>query len=329
MSNTWMVSIYKFNTSRAIELHYYLFLFFKLFDIISTLQFRKSFQMRNLLFLLAQCTNNSPRCKLEWNHDFNFKSLITHSQLKTRDNFLIIKPENAKLVTNDYYYNSYNKIKIYQKIFTLFTLFNFSLSHNQFRANPSSKLFYIKYMKKDLVILDTKKFFIRWKDTFDLIFSVFYYKFNPIVFGSPYFKNEILALNWNYNHFDINLWRYYFPFLIFKPNKYNAKVSYYFDKLTAADVDFFIISDCAYHYKMTYYIRKKKLYSIGLVSLNAEPWVVTYPIIGFFDSYVTQFFFFKLLISEEKKARFAYYLHFRKTWSFLLINLLNSSNQLN
>jgi hypothetical protein len=182
-------------------------------------------------------------------------------------------------------------------------------------------LFYMRVVKKSLVIFDTENFFARWRDGFNLIFHIFYYKFVPVVFSSPYFKNETLALNWHYTSFDINLWRYYFPFLVFKPNTYNHKITYYFNKLASLGTDFYLISDAAYHFKHIYYMSKCKLYSVGLISANMNPWLLSYPIIGFFDSYVTQFFFLKLLICEDRRAQHVRYFLLKNYWWFFLLKL--------
>lgn len=284
-------------------------------DLHSLLYFNH-FQFKNLLALInSNITYHTQPHK--WNQNFHFDQYKQFNQVSLFNPTSRLKVEKFNITTDKN--NKIRKIKIYEQIFALFVLFSYSLSNEQFKPHPFSKLFLVQSYKKDLFIVDTKPFFSRWKDSFNLIFNIFYYKLNPIIFSSPYFKNEVLGLNWNYSQFDINLWRYYFPFLIFKINKYNPKILYYFHKLANSRVDFFIISDCSYHYKTTYYIKKKKLYSIGLVSISINPWLVTYPIIGFFDSYVTQFFFFKLLISEERKARYLRYTFFKKIW-FLLIN---------
>jgi hypothetical protein len=291
VKNTWMVSKYNNNISNFIEFYYYFLFLFNLTKQYPTMRFRKIAFFFTPIFIFLNHSSSYLNLTRKWNLEFNFTTNIKTLQIQLPTKLQHIKTENSdrSLVINTY--SSLDKLKIRQKIFALFSLFNFSMSNKQFNSHPNSKLFYVKNFKKDLILIDIKKFFSRWKDSFDLIFHIFYYKAVPVVFSSPYFKNETLALNWNYTQFDINLWRYYFPFLTFKPNKYNSQVLYYFNKLATSNVDFFIVSDCAYHHKTTYYIRKKKLYSIGLVSINLDPWIVTYPIIGFFDSYVSQFFF--------------------------------------
>lgn len=181
------------------------------------------------------------------------------------------------------------------KLFNLFFLFNYSQYSSRFRRNFNFELFYVCGSTKEVVVIDAQKFLARWKDAFDLLLNIFFYEFKTLTFGSPVFKNEILSLNWLSGCFDINLWRYYFPFFTFRLNNYNKKTEFFFDKMCDLGVSFYIVSDCYYHFKNLHYARKSGCYTIGLVGVDSDPWLVSYPIVGFFESTVTQLFFFKLL----------------------------------
>jgi hypothetical protein len=200
------------------------------------------------------------------------------------------------------------------KIFKLFTLFNYSIVDIQFPCYYKYKLFYIQNFKNELVIIDAKKIFHRWQDSLELLHNVFFYNFHSIVFSSPIFKNETLALNWYDNNFDILLWKYYFPFFIFKLQKYNAKSGFFFEKLASLGISFYLVVDCFYQYKNLFYLKKKNYYTVGLVSINVDPWLVTYPIIGFFENSILQFFFFKLLIVMRRQALLLKFINYKFLW---------------
>ena len=206
------------------------------------------------------------------------------------------------------------------KFFSLFFLFNYSFFNSHFNSNFKNNFFYLKIVNNKIIIIDSLKFILRWVEAYNLIFNIFYYNFNPLFFGTSLFKNEILALNWNYNYFDINLWKYYFPFFIFKLNNYNKKTDFFFEKLTNFDINFFFITDTQYHYKNLSYLKKKNYYTIGLVNFNLDPWVVSYPILTFFENFIIQSFFFKFIIYIQRKAIFEQYVMFKKIWINFLIN---------
>lgn len=208
------------------------------------------------------------------------------------------------------------------KLFNLFFLFNYSQYSSRFRRNFNFELFYVCGSTKEVVVIDAQKFLARWKDAFDLLLNVFFYEFKTLVFGSPVFKNEILSLNWLKGYFDINLWRYYFPFFTFRLNNYNKKTEFFFDKMCDLGVSFYIVSDCYYHFKNLHYARKSGCYTIGLVGVDSDPWLVSYPIVGFFESTVTQLFFFRLLNFINRLALSRKYAFRKDYWIKAVASLL-------
>jgi hypothetical protein len=243
-----------------------------------------------------------------FNNDIIFKLNILDNQIFNDD-----------IVSKNFFFYKKNTNNNY-KIFNLFFLFNFSLFNSYFKVHHNFNLFYIYSYSNKLILIDPIKFFNRWKDSYDLIFNIFYHNYNPLIFSTNLFKNETLALNWNYNIFDINLWRYYFPFFTFKLFNFNRKTNYFFDKLNERGINFFLITDSHYHFKNLHYINKKKFYSIGLVNVNLNPWIVTYPILTFFENFLTQAFFFKLLVFIQRKVLVNKFIVFKNSWLSYLNN---------
>jgi len=247
---------------------------------------------------------------------FSFYSL---SKLPTKVNFFdkvkfYNKAKTSKLIClNKIFFNQNNSL-FTKKIINLFFLFNYSVFNSNFNLNMNLRLFSIQNYNNKLIVFDTSKFITRWKETYDLIFNIFFYNFNPIVLSSIFFKNETLALNWNYNFFDINIWKYYFPFFIFKLNNYNRRTSFFFQKIQTFNINFFFITDCLYHYKNLYYLKKNNYYTIGLVNGFLNPWLVSYPVITLFENFLVQFFFIKLLVLIQKNSLFFKYNLFKKIW---------------
>lgn len=291
-----------------IELSYWYFFFSKFYN-----------------FILIKNNLNSKLLILLFEQNFFLNKKITFKSINKYLNFKInfkINTINEKTFNDDkiikkFYYSKKNS-KIEYKFFNLFFIFNYSLFNSDFKPHYNSKFFYISNFSDKIIILDCTKFLIRWKEAYDLIFNIFFYNFNPIIFSSNFFKKEVLALNWNYNTFEINLWKYYFPFFIFKLNNYNKKTDFFFNKLNSLGINFFLITDCLYHFKNLHYIKKKNLYSIGLINLELNPWLVDYPILNFFESFLTQLFFFKLLIFIERRVIFFKHNLFKNLWYVFL-----------
>jgi hypothetical protein len=220
--------------------------------------------------------------------------------------------------------NTINKVNYfpttYFKLFNLFFLFNYSIFNVNFKLNFKLNFFLVKEFKKKIILININKFFSRWIDSYNIFYNIFYYNFLPLTFGSSLMKNEILALNWYYSKFDINLWNYYFPFFIFKLNNYNKKSDYFFEKLFYTDINFFFIVDSVYHYKNLYYFNRYNYYTIGLIDMNLDPSLVSYPIINFFNNYNIQIFFFKLILFIQKSVFFKKFSYFKNIWTQVYLN---------
>ncbi len=309
IKSTW-VSVNQKNYLNLFEVYYFFYFLLKFYNL-------NLIKINYLNLVLLKKINKTYLSNLTYrninkylNMRINFK-FNNFNEIKILDNFSLKKFFFLKKNIN----TNYN-------LFNLFFLFNCSLFNSYFKPHHNINLFYVYSFSNKLILIDPVKFLIRWKDSYDLLYNIFYYNFNPLVFSSNLFKNETLALNWNYNIFDINLWRYYFPFFIFKLSNFNKKTDFFFDKIFSKGINFFLITDCQFHYKNLHYINKKNFYSIGLVNINLDPWLVTYPIISFFENFLTQLFFFKLLIFIEKKVLLQKHIFFKNLWLNFLIKKL-------
>lgn len=199
-------------------------------------------------------------------------------------------------------------------LFLLFSMFTYSTFGSQFMVNYKFNLFGMISAKKGSVLLNFEKIFWRWSDSYDFLMNIYYYDLIALTFSSPLFRKEALALNWCYSTWDSQFWKYYSAFFILQPNKYHQKTNFFFVKLKNFDVSYYIVTDCSYHAKNLFYFRRNNYYTLGLVNVNNDPNLVSYPIISFFESYLTQNLFFKLLIYSKKKALFLKYNQYKQMW---------------
>lgn len=258
-------------------------------------------------------------CKqfLQENYFFKFPAALNNKQINFFNNWNISLKLKYGEIAPIIYANKCGTTRqkfFNTQMFKLFFLFNYSVADTHFPAHHIYKLFHVQILQRDLIIIDAKKIFSRWRDGLELLYNAFYYDFHSLVFSSPFFKNETLAINWYTNAFEINLWRYYFPFFVFQLHKYNNKSGVFFEKLATLDINFFIVVDCFYQYKTLFYIKKKSYYSVGLISINVNPWIIAYPIIGFFENLTLQIFFFKLIIILQKRALFSRFMQKKQLW---------------
>lgn len=142
---------------------------------------------------------------------YNFVSFkkITNSNLKNKHVLFSTNIKSQKIV-----FKNDNITEL--RLFNIFFFFNYSLFDYKFKTHANFKLFYLTDSTSPYLIVDTSKFLARWKNSYFFLYNIFFHNCNPIIFGSFIFKKEILALNWHYNFFEINLWRYFFLFFFLK-----------------------------------------------------------------------------------------------------------------
>lgn len=299
MQKTWLVSLNTFTKNIYFEHFYFIFELVTLNNFFFKLNFNclsyYIFKFKNIFFL-----NTSISAKRLFRADLLVSFDLTSSTkfFKTPDsNFLINKP------TSQYF-----------KFYNLFFLFNYSIYNSFFYMNYKYNFFFVKNIKKDIIIININKFLFRWKDAYSFIFNIYYYDFKPLYFGTYFFKNEILSLNWKENCLNPSLWKFNYSFFIFKTNKFNVKNDFFFLKLAAVNLDFTIITDPLFHFKNIYYLNRNKFFILSLIDINLDPWLVNYPIPVVYNSNLIQFFFIKILLLLNKTSNFYKYQIIKNKW---------------
>ena len=191
------------------------------------------------------------------------------------------------------------------KQLTLFKTFlkaNATLGFTNFIPHTSQRAIFIKYHKKGVAFSSLPKFYSSWMNTYTLLFNLIFYKIEILTFGNSFFKNEILALNWNSSTLLNNFWRYAKPFLIYQSVKINDYGNYIFRTLNNYGYSLGLVLDIIYHKKTIYYLRKNKFYVIGIVPCNYNIKSVDFalPIVN--DTITNQLFFIRLIILIKKNV---------------------------
>lgn len=181
-------------------------------------------------------------------------------------------------------------------------LFNLFFNKNHFTPHHNFDLFAIKTFKNSFVIFNVKKFFKRWNDGITFLLNLFYYNLKPLMFGNLFFKKETLALNWNYNLFNIFLWRFYSAFFTDKKIQFDSFSNYFFLQIKKFNLRFCLVSDVNNHFKNFFFFKRNFFFTIGLINVFINPWLVDYPFFLYSDNYVGQLFFFKLVFFLQKKS---------------------------
>lgn len=252
----------------------------------------------------------APRDYSEKNSDIRAPFIFFEAPL-WNDKFFINSTKNSQ---KKFYFQLNSSIN---NFFNALSLFNFFFNKNFFSPHHNFDYYILKSSKNNLIVVKFQKFYKRWADSLNFLFNLYFYELKPLVFGNLFFKKEILAINWNYKIFDFFLWRYYYSFFIEKRIQFDNLSNYFFTQVKTFNVRFFLITDVFNHYKNFYFFKKNYFFTIGVINIFTNPWMTDYPFFLFSDNYISQLFFFKLLIFFYKKGLYLkYVMHSNKLAQF-------------
>lgn len=176
------------------------------------------------------------------------------------------------------------------------------------------KYFYLGYRRGGVAVLNISKFFTRWKDVYYLMFNLFFYKIDTLTFGTSFFKQELLSLNWQSMKKFKFMWRYTRPFLSFRSNKITTYGDFVFYRLNLLGMRLGLVIDVLYHSKTIYYLHRSGFYTIGLVPINYNINTLNFAIPSTSDSLLTQVFFIRFLSLIKQNTSNTQFNSMRQLW---------------
>lgn len=197
-----------------------------------------------------------------------------------------------------------------------------SFSYKYFLAIHSSwRGFFYTNSKSGVSIINLNKMFSKWKNFYYLFFNLFYYSINMVVFGTSFFKKELVSLNWSLFSNIKHLWRYAKPFLFLKSNKIFTLGEYIFSRLKLQGVNLALIVDVLYHNKTIHYLHRSSFFTFGLVPLTYNLHTVNFALPTSTENLFTQLFFIRFFLKIKESTKLSQYKKFKSTWSNFYQNL--------
>jgi hypothetical protein len=252
----------------------------------------------------------------------NFTPQYKYDNLAVNSVFTKITPYNP---SNKYVIVKHEAKAPRFRIYFFFKILNLLFLFNNFVLDPEAKLhFNYKLLFgrkiKSTLWINNNRFIHAWLDGFSLIYNIFYFNYNPLLFGSMMFKKEILSFNWYFYQTEIPSWKHSFVFFVFKASRLTKKIDFFYKKTCKMGLDFAMISDTFYHAKNLYYFNKYKIFSVGLTNAATNPWLVSYAIPSLLNGFLTEFFFLKTLSVLKQHAEEVKFNIFKKNWFNLFTN---------
>jgi len=157
-------------------------------------------------------------------------------------------------------------------------------------------------------IVSVHRYFARWVDSYNFLFNLFVTHPVAQMISNKLFIEESLIFNWSYSAKNYKLFRYIQPFFIFADLKYGSHVPKTLQLFALQKLDFTITTDINNHNKLSFFLQKMSVFTVGLIPNNYSPWRVSYPIPAFSDSHLIQLYFIRWVLSLQSRATSSTYL---------------------
>jgi len=198
-----------------------------------------------------------------------------------------VKSNYSNVITNAQF------IKNIPTFFQQWVKLNTSMSSNLNQALNSPKPKLMLSFVNRTQCFNMTALFSRWVNTFQLFHTFFLYKSPIFIFSSPIFLDEVSSLNYFGSNFNYRLFRHVQPCFFFQEPSYGLNSLLIFTKLLKDRLDISVVTDIKAHDKTLFYLRSINSYSIGLVPVNYNQWLFSYPVPTTLDSFLSQYFFLK------------------------------------
>lgn len=260
------------------------------------------------------------------NFNFTFHNVLKKGNLTQLKNLEITKPIINRSLTSKLYFKtprfltrnqarvSSNSNVLFYNIFLIYLQYTTLSSHQFFVPHTNFKHLFLFSQYKNSHYINLPKIYAKWQNTCNFILNLFFIKSNLIVFTIKTLKTEALSFNWSFNVLNYNLFKYASPMFFSKDTSFGIASTLIFKKLSQNNVNTVFLTDVKYHEKNLYYLKKFNITTIGLVSYNLNPWLVTYAIPTATNSLFIQYFFIKLLIYFQQYSLNRQYNLYKQLW---------------
>jgi hypothetical protein len=187
-----------------------------------------------------------------------------------------------------------------KKLFSSFLYLNTWISYERLRPHPSFIQFYYGTKDGNVAFVNLHKLYKLLDTVVLFITNIFFYQIRYIVFGTSYFRYEVLALGWDFNLIFKAMWRYTHPFLFFLSNKTTRYTEFYFKYLKQQGANLALLVDVYYHQRTLYYCSRFKFITVGPVPITTNMYMVSVALPTASNSAMSNLFFLRLILKLKR-----------------------------
>ena len=200
-------------------------------------------------------------------------------------------------------------------LFKIFINLNLNPYSTYMRPHAVFNIMFMDHSSHGSVTLNLKRSFMRWQGMYSLLYNVFYYSNELLIFGHKFFKTDILALNTLGGISLKTFFKYSAVFYYLKESSYGSTTDRLIHVLKNFRIQTAFISDLTNHEKTSVNLRKCRIYTIGIIGFGSNPWVLSYPLPIQANGLFTQYYFIRYLYHIQQQSASARYDQLRLFWA--------------
>ena len=194
---------------------------------------------------------------------------------------------------------------------------SFSSSLPFFKPQGFFKAFFFFNFKDQPVCINYSKLYKRWVNTFNLLFNLFYYNSFPLIFSSKIFRSEVLSFNWSLKTWEYSFFKRVAPYFFLEDTCHGESTQKTYHCLAQHTNLFSFVTNVTYHEKNLQFLKKFNAYTIGVVSINTTPWLLSYPIIVGTNELLAEYYFLSFLSFLRQYVSIIHYNELLMLWKLI------------
>lgn len=315
MKYTWLVLYYKNLDLLLNLLFYYKYLLCHNFHLIS-ISWNLTF-LSSLYFFMAFNKHKTIFAK-DRLYAVKFATLKVNNLFLTKKTFHKINHFRDSYETKIVIFA---KTKTFERILNLFLLMNSTTVDTTFKPHFNFRVLNLLKLKNNSLVFEPTSFFKKWHHIYLFLYNLFYFNQFPLIYGSPFCRKEILALNWSLNFFDFTTWKHTATVFTLKAPVYSQKYLLFFKRFLNCKISSVCITDIQFHFRTLHYLRKYNFFTMAFIPVGIDPWSVSFAFPILQDNFFMQLFFFKFFFLIRKHAMREKFILYKKLWVQYQLNL--------
>jgi hypothetical protein len=151
-------------------------------------------------------------------------------------------------------------------------------------------------------IADLTQAFWAWKKALVLFYNLYYYNQEVAYFTNVLFAKEGAVLSTNFRQFKDTKRKLWPNSFFFSSLSYNQITDQIFVKVADSGLQIAVITDTNTHKRTIHFLQKIHTFTIGITSLNSQPWDFSFSIPAISNSFLSQFTLFNLSLVSYRLA---------------------------